>query len=246
MCNKEAIIEYLYGELRPPEREAFDRHLETCDGCRSDVDGLRGTRTTLQAWSPPEPDLGFEIVRSPQHATAPAAPARWWKPSPVWAFAAAAMLIGAISAGLANLEITAGATGVTVRTGWSRADTRQAAAAPADASVDELKARLAKVEAQLTEARQAGPVPAVAAPPNRMSDAEMVRLVRQLIDQSEERQQGVLARQILQVNRDFEVARRTDLDRLGRGMEQIQRTAADTYQRQKALEDLAWRVGLQR
>ena len=102
----------------------------------------------------------------------------------------------------------------------------------------ELETQLAAVRAQ--------PVSAPAAVSSRMPDADMVRLVRQLIAQSEERQQGVLARQILQVNRDFEVARRTDLDRLGRGLEQIQRTTVDTYQRQKALEDHFMRVGLQR
>jgi hypothetical protein len=79
-----------------------------------------------------------------------------------------------------------------------------------------------------------------------MTDAEIARFVRHMINQSEERQQSVLARQILQINRDVETARRTDFDRLGRGMVEIQRTAVETFQRQKALEDHLLRVGLQR
>jgi hypothetical protein len=79
-----------------------------------------------------------------------------------------------------------------------------------------------------------------------MSDADFVRLVRQMIEQSEERQQGLLARQILQMTRDVEVARRADFDRLGRGMQQIQQTTVETFQRQRALEDHFVRVGLQR
>jgi polyhydroxyalkanoate synthesis regulator phasin len=82
--------------------------------------------------------------------------------------------------------------------------------------------------------------------PGRMTDAEIARFVRHMINQSEERQQSVLARQILQINRDVETARRTDFDRLGRGMVEIQRTAVETFQRQKALEDHLLRVGLQR
>ena len=79
-----------------------------------------------------------------------------------------------------------------------------------------------------------------------MSDAELVRLVRQMIDASEERQQGVLARQILQINRDLQGVQRTDFERLGRVTEQLQRTAVETFQRQRALEDHVMRVGLQR
>ena len=247
MCDKELLIAYLYGELQPSERDAFDRHLAACADCRGDADGLRGTRTYLQSWAPPEPDLGFQIVRAP-HRVAPASTARWWRVSPAWGLAAAAMFVGAISAGIANLEITAGTRGVSVRTGRGRPAAVQVQAAdPSDAIVAELKARLTDVEAQLSAARQttsaATPVATVT---TRMSDAELVRLFRQMIEQSEERQQGVLARQILQVNRDMDTARRTDYDRLRQGIQQVQGTAFEVYQRQKAFEDHVVRVGMQR
>jgi hypothetical protein len=246
MCDTELLIGYVYGELALSEQEAFDRHLASCAACRSEVDGLRGTRATLESWTPPEPDLGFEVVRvSPRGAVKPA---RWWGLSPAWGLAAAALFVGAVSAAIANVEVTTGSGGITIRTGWSRPVAAQStAAAPADAArqLQRVEARMRELEDQLAAVR-AQPASAPAAVTSRMADAEMIRLVRQLIAQSEERQQSVLARQILQVNRDFAVARRTDLDRLGRGLEQIQRTTVDTYQRQKALEDHFMRVGLQR
>ena len=72
---------------------------------------------------------------------------------------------------------------------------------------------------------------------SRMSDAEIVRLVRQLVSDSEQRQQSVLARQILQVNRDTEAARRADVDRLLTAYRQLAGTNYETSQRQKALEE---------
>jgi hypothetical protein len=120
-----------------------------------------------------------------------------------------------------------------------------AASSDAARELQRVEARVRELEGQIAAIRTQ-PASSPVAVSSRMADADMVRLVRQLIAQSEERQQGVLARQILQVNRDFETARRTDLDRLGRGLEQIQRTTVDTYQRQKALEDHFVRVGLQR
>lgn len=246
MCDTELMIGYVYGELALSERDAFDRHLASCAACRSEVDGLRGTRATLESWTPPEADPGFEVVRVAPRAVPK--PARWWGLSPAWGLAAAALFVGAVSAAIANVEVTTGNGVVTIRTGWSQAPAAQAAqAAPADEgrALQRVEARVRELETQLAAVRTQ-PVVAPAAVTSRTPDAEMVRLVRQLIAQSEERQQAFLARQILQVNRDFAVARSTDLDRLSRGMAQIQRTTVDTYQRQKALEDHFMRVGLQR
>jgi hypothetical protein len=250
MCDKELLIGYLYGELATAERQAFDLHLKSCLDCRREADGLRGTRTTLQAWAPPEPDLSFQIVRASQREPA----VRWWGLSPAWGLAAAALLVGAISAAIANVEVTAGPNGVTVRTGWNRPEAVQAQGSGSAADPAELRRELAAVATRLERAESLlaaqgkTNVSTAASPavPGRMTDAEIARFVRHMINQSEERQQSVLARQILQINRDVETARRTDFDRLGRGMVEIQRTAVETFQRQKALEDHLLRVGLQR
>ena len=79
-----------------------------------------------------------------------------------------------------------------------------------------------------------------------MSDAEIIRYVRQQLSESEQRQQGMLASQILQVNRDTEVARRADIDRLLVAYRELQGTNFQTSRSVKALEDHFMRVGLQR
>ena len=249
MCDRELLVDYLYGELAASEREAFDRHLASCAECRDEIAGLNGTRAHLTSWVPPEPELGVQIVRGLSRPVSVSR--RWWGLSPAWGLAAAAMFVGAVSAAIAHVEITAGTGGITVRTGWNR--TVETTAAPAGAIVSaadmqRIEARMRDLEAKVVA--QPAPVAASLTPTvavnSRMSDAELLRVVRRLIDDSEARQEGELARRILQVNRVFEVARRTDLDRVGRGMEQIQRTSSDAYQATRRLEDLYVRVGVQR
>jgi hypothetical protein len=244
MCDTELLLAYLYDELPVSDRHAFDRHLATCANCREEVTGLRGTRTHLTSWAPPEPDLGFQVVRN---ATPLVSPSPWWRVSPAWGLAAAALLVVAVSAAIANVQVTFGADGVVVSTGWNRAASAGAVPVLATgASISELQrveARMAELEGRLA-ARQAATLTPVTV--SRMSDAEIVRLVRQAVSDSELRQQGVLARQILQVTRDTTAARQTDFDRLLTAFRQQQATIFDTAQKQRALEDHFMRVGLQR
>jgi Putative zinc-finger len=241
MCDKELIIGYLYDELQSSEREAFGRHLASCATCRAELDGLRGTRAELASWAPPDPDLGFQIVRRAE----PPARARTWRPAPAWWLAAAAVLLLAVSAAIANVEVSVGPDGLLVRTGWSRAP-EQAAASSVPAvsppfSMDELQqiaSRVKTLEGQMAARPASAPVAA------GMSDAELLRIVRTWLVQSEERQQSTLARQILQTSRDSEAARRTDFDRLLIALRQVQGTTVQTSQRQRALEDHVARVSL--
>jgi anti-sigma factor RsiW len=245
MCDKDLVLDYLYGELQPSERETFERHLASCANCRDEVNGFRATRTKLALWAPPEPDLGFEIVRRPAAERAPSAP--WWRVSPVWGLAAAALVTLAVSAAIANVDITVGSNGMTIRTGWNRATTQApvtASVAPAD--VDRLALRLKDVETQLAAAKQTPTTVPASTNPARMSDAELLRVVRQLISNSEQRQEGMLARQIIQMSRDVETARRVDNDRLRAGLIQLQGTALDTSRRQRVLEDQIVRAGFQK
>lgn len=244
MCDTELLLAYLYDELPLSDRHAFDRHLATCANCREEVTGLRGTRTHLTSWAPPEPDLGFQVVRS---ATPIASPSRWWRVSPAWGLAAAALLVVAASAAIANVEVRFGGDGVVVSTGWNRGAgaTGAVPVLSAGASVSDLQrveARMVELEGRLA-ARPAALTPVSV---GRMSDAEIVRLVRQAVNDSEQRQQGVLAHQILQVNRDTTAARQTDIDRLLTAFRQQQVSIFDTAQKQRALEDHFMRVGLQR
>ena len=248
MCNNELLLGYLYDELSPSERETFNEHLASCAECRDEVTGLRGTRTHLLSWAPPEPDLGFEMVRGPRAA---AAPVRWWGLSPAWGMAAAAMLTVAASAAIANVEVRFGGDeGVVVRTGWNRStDTVQAQATQAGASSSDLKrveARMQDLERQLAARPAVVAANTTASATGRMSDSEIVRLVRQTVGESEQRQSSELAQKILQVSRDTEVARRADFDRLLATYRLQQGTSFDASPRQQgALESLR-RVSLQR
>jgi hypothetical protein len=245
MCDKELLLDYLYGEVQPSEREAFERHLASCATCRDEVSGFRATRTHLALWAPPERDLGFEIVRRPAVARAPSS---WWRVSPVWGLAAAALVTLAVSAAIANLDITIGSNGMTVRTGWNRA-TPQApvlAASVSPAEFERVLTRMKDLETQIAAVKTTPTAVPTSVSPSRMSDAELIRVVRQLISDSEQRQDGVLARQIIQVSRDFETARRVDTDRLRAGLIQLQGTALDTSRRQRVLEDQIVRAGFQK
>jgi anti-sigma factor RsiW len=114
MCNQEHLISYLYDDLSPADRRSFEAHLAQCAGCREEVAGLRHTRQHLAAWAPPEPAFNFRLVQSAR--TAP--PRRRFAFVPQWALAAAAaVLLMAGAAAIANLEMRYGPDGLVVRTG---------------------------------------------------------------------------------------------------------------------------------
>lgn len=241
--EREALIEYVYGELDGAGRARVDTHLETCAECRLEIEGLRGVRTQLATWTVPDVPLGFTIGPA-RRASRP-----WWATGAV---AAAAVLLLALASAIANLEITYDPDGVSVRTGWSRADASGApastlaaqpdpaaaagpssvpaavpAAAAAAASVEGSPWRddLAALERRLrTEFRSA----AASAPARSQPGDDLLRQVQALIEQSELRQRRELALRVAQVVRDFDTQRQTDLVRIQQGLGQIEgSTAAD-------------------
>ena len=94
----EAIVALLYGETDgSPDRAGFEAHVQTCARCRAELAGLRGVRTQLARWSPPEP-INLQVgIGNSQSA--------WWRQIPAWAQVAAALLFLGVSAGMANLDI---------------------------------------------------------------------------------------------------------------------------------------------
>ena len=238
MCDKELLIDYLYGELAAGEREAFDRHLASCAECRDEVRGCgarartssRGRRRSRSSAS-----RSFAAPRGRCRCRAAGGGL-----SPAWGLAAAAMLVGAVSAAIAHVEVSADTGGITVRTGWNRT----VAAAGSRGGRDGVHGSTCSASRPAcTSWKRSWPprrpradpasVAPIAAVNSRMSDAELLRVVRRLIEDSEARQEGELARRILQVNRDVEVARRTDLDRLGRGMDEIRSTSYEAFRKSK-------------
>lgn len=224
MCDsKELLVGYLYDDLEGAERRAFDRHLLSCPDCRNELAELRATRGQLAAWAPPEPDLGMRMIRG---ASAP--PPSRVRFVPAWGLAAAAALVLAASAAIANVEIRYGGDGVTIRTGWARA-AAQPASVPAQnlerisaagsstqsaqADFEAIRQRLAEIESVLQQA----PGPR-AATDSGMTDAELLRRVRQVVDEAENRQQREMALQMAQMFRDFDRQRRTDLALIQQGL----------------------------
>jgi Putative zinc-finger len=250
MCDKELLVGYLYDEVDTVERRTMEAHLLTCGECRGELKDLRSTRSRLAAWAPPAPGLEFQVVRAPEAA---ALRKRAWSISPAWGLAAAAVLVLSVATAIANVEVKYGADGLTVRTGALRAGE---ASAPASAAVtasaasaedarlrrdvQALSQRLhdleaaAEVRPMLTSAR----APAAPAP-----SADVFRAVRQMIGESEKRQEQELALRLSQVLRDVEGTRRVDLDRVQRALAQMQGVTDTTIIRQQQIENHLLRVG---
>jgi anti-sigma factor RsiW len=87
MCDqRERLMDYLYDEAAPADRQGVEAHLETCGECRSEMRAFRRVRQDLLAWEVP----AYESVWTP-FAPVPVAP--WYHQVPAWAMAAAAGLM---------------------------------------------------------------------------------------------------------------------------------------------------------
>jgi hypothetical protein len=92
MCDeREPLLAYLYGECDPDERHRVESHLQSCEGCRDELAGLRSVREDLLAWEVPE----HESVWKP---FTPARPVWSWRDVPAWTMAAAATVMLALGA----------------------------------------------------------------------------------------------------------------------------------------------------
>jgi len=117
--DKATLVAYLYGEVDAAARQAIDDHLAHCAACAGELTALGDVRSELGLWAPPDVELDFQIVRKSQPpASNVLRPARWWNTVPVWAQAAAAILVIAAGLSIANLQIRSGPDGLVVTTGW--------------------------------------------------------------------------------------------------------------------------------
>jgi anti-sigma factor ChrR (cupin superfamily) len=140
--DKDTLIAYVYGECDDATQGAVEAHLSTCPACADEAGGFGRVRAALSEWAPPERVGSFRLVREDEGGLqAPARvlrPARWWQaPLPALAKVAAGVLLFAGGAALANLEVRYDNAGVSVRTGWQRAEAvavRAAASQPAAAA----------------------------------------------------------------------------------------------------------------
>lgn len=242
MCtedNKDTLIGYLYGELPAAEARAFDAHLKSCTECRGELTAFRDVRDDLVAWSPPEcRDLPSSWAAPPVAAISPMDRMRRWMPA--MGLAAAAMLLLALSASIANLEIRYDAQGLVVRTGRPAQlapvqAVQSAALTPVPQSVT--AEDLASLERRLSQS--------FTAPPERTGmqtvaltsdNPQLSREVRRLIEESERRTREEFAAKILDIYSEWDNNRRADLLRVQQVLGQVQRsTGAELAQTRDAI-----------
>lgn len=239
MCDsKELLVSFVYDELSAMERDRFRTHLASCAECREEVAGLRTTQRHLATWTPPEPDLGFRIIRN----AAPVAMPR--RAGPLWGLAAAAVLVLAAGAAVANIDMRYDANGLVLRTGWHRTAaipaTSAGATAPGVTAVDwkqqaeALERRVRQLETSLATVS--------AGRPSESADAAVIQRVNQLVDESENRQQRLLAARLSQVTRDIDARRKVDLQVIDQGFMRLQSTSGAELRQSRDLMQRMYRA----
>jgi anti-sigma factor RsiW len=240
----ETLVAYLYDDIEAAERTAFEAHITSCEVCREELASLQGVRQRLARWSPPEPHFVVTSHQSPgviRQSPVLSRPAPLderrttnderrtsWRQLPAWAQVAAALLFLGVSAGVANLDVRYDQNGLSVRTGWSKpaapvrpaADSaRQDAVSQADLIALEQRLR-SEVRALQTSAHAGASADSQTA--RASSDAEVLRRVRLLVDESEKRQQRELALRVGEVLRDVNAQRQADLVRFDHSLGLVQ------------------------
>ena len=244
--DKSLLMAYLYRECDDAECRRVEEHVATCADCAAELGDLRGVRVALREWAPPDQALGFRVVREADPgALAPSAgppsdrrTARWFLPRvparlPAWAQAAAAILVLAAGAGIANLNVHVGNDGVTLRTGWAPAPVAQGQ--PLRAGTEPWRAELAALERRLRQEMPAATVPPVATPTPAGATTDRARAasegtvlltrVETLLDARDRRLQSQFDRQLaegmLRLTHDVDSQRIADQRRFLQGLNQI-------------------------
>jgi anti-sigma factor RsiW len=238
----DALLGYVYDECDPAERLRVSEHLLACAACAEEVAGLRGARQELAGWVPPEVALGFQIsqasnsgvasragasTRSSHPVVMPVRVAWWRQPLPAWGQAVAATV-------LFGLGMAAGSRGQgTVAAGTPSRPTTAAVSATDLANLEErLGQELAKVRAAAPAATVA---PAAVRASSEGRDEELLRQMRQLIRESENRQEESFTVRAAQLVRDAEIQRRVDMAQMQQTLTQLQGTTGEEVRRQREM-----------
>jgi hypothetical protein len=218
--DKETLVAYLYGEIDPGAEREVEVHLRRCAACSAEVLALQSVRRDLDSWVPPMPDLGFTIVRQPAAQSAPVLTSSRWsavRTLPVWAQAAAAVLVLGIGAGLANVQVRYGSEGLLMTTGWmAPAATPATAPAPAqEAWRPALTALEQTLRGEMAQMKHSAEPVAVSVRGAEATDtAALMRRVQSMIDASDQRHRQETSLMLTQFTRDVDMQRRADLMRI--------------------------------
>ena len=265
-----ALVSYLYNDGSPEELAAIATHVHGCDACTSELAALGDTRELLSAWSPPQTELGLTLstpdvqpvaasVGMPTPSVAAVvAEVPWWRQStPVWMQAVAATLVFAaglaIGAGRGTTPSSPSDATANVTTPAPSRQTATALSGDAALRGDSVsRGELAALEQRL-RAEFARLTPASAATQSvsgqtasRTDDEALMKRVRALLSESEERQRGELALRTAQAMRDMEIQRKLDMATVQRDIDNISGVTGAELKRQGDLQNiLINRVGLQ-
>ena len=169
----------------------------------------------------------------------------------MWAQAIAATLILGVAAGAANLDVSYSKTsGLSIRTGWrhpAETNSSQKVAAPAlitqapDSSAAPWKTDIEALEREL-RAIEARPQ-AVSTAASTSSDEAVLRRARQLVQDSERRQESELALRVAEAVRELQMQRQADLVKIDRTLGLMQnRTGLEVMRTQRQMNSLAQQV----
>jgi len=227
--DKNALVAYLYEECEPELRDVISGHLTRCDSCSSEIDGLGWTRSRLEVWTPPMPELGFQMHLPPQEARLP-----WWRaPLPAWAQAVAALVIFGVglSVGLAR-----GPAAVREVASNQPPPATVSTTSIDTASRDDLVQLEERLKSAIAQMRTAAPVRQVAASAPS-SDEETLKKVEALLAQSEERQRREFTLRSVEMARDFEAQRRIDMASVREAVGQFQGVTGNEIRQQREAID---------
>jgi hypothetical protein len=256
--DKETFVAYLYGEVDADVRREVERHLRGCVACQHEAAGLQVVREDLQAWVPPEAELGFSISRTPQPAPVLTS-SRWTlaREMPAWARTAAAALCIGLGLGLANVQIRSTSDGFAVTTGWLQPATAVATTVGAPAASQPMAAvraaageteqewrrELNALEQTLREEIAANRITRVAAPAGEVNAdvATILGRVTSMISESEERQRRAFSLSLIQADRHWRSQRYADLQNINRSVNGLQNR---TFAVQANQQELMRRVNL--
>lgn len=249
LCDdKDTLIAYLYDEIDPIVRRRVEEHLRTCASCTAELTALSSVRVELASWTAPEAELDFQFVRKPAEVLRPAA---WWSGVPVWAQAAAAIFVLAVSAAVANVQVRSGPEGLVVTTGWMSpanlapaAQARPTAAATRGAD-ESWKPALTALESQLRNeirASRDGGSTVMRASARTTPDDATLKSIELMIQASEARQNREMAVRLTQFNRDVNVQRQADLVKIDQVIGQFAGTSGAEMARQRQMLNYLTRV----
>src|SRR5436190_22060723 len=255
-----SLVSYLYNDGSPDELASIAAHVQSCDTCTSELAALGDTREVLSGWSPPPTELGLTLTSSDAlpvaasatmplplpSVTAAAADVPWWRQSsPVWMQAVAASMVFA-----AGMAIGAGRGAAPAASGSvAGAGQPAAATAPKVEKVESvsrgdlaaLEQRLRAELAHLTPASAPAPVQTA----SRADDEALLKRVRSLLTESEDRQRSELALRTAQLLRDAEIQRKVDMATVQQNIGQIQGTTGAELKQQRELYNMLMnRAGL--